>query len=117
MTKNKYSEEQEKIARYAKALSHPARVQILQILSQQSCCYSGDIVDDLPIARSTLSQHLTELREAGLIQGEFNPPKIKYCIRHEAWNEASQLFDLFFKGKVGKEVTTNSFSTKASKSK
>ncbi|MEW5845797.1 MAG: metalloregulator ArsR/SmtB family transcription factor [Bacteroidota bacterium] len=117
MTKNKYSEEQEKIARYAKALSHPVRIQILQILSQQSCCYSGDIVDDLPIARSTLSQHLTELREAGLIQGEFNPPKIKYCIRTEAWNEANQLFDLFFKNKNGETATKNSCSTKASKSK
>jgi predicted transcriptional regulator len=97
MIKKSYTDEQIRLARYAKALSHPVRIQILQILSQQSCCYSGDIVDDLPIARSTLSQHLSELREAGLIQGEFNPPKIKYCIRQEAWAEAQKFFENFFK--------------------
>lgn len=100
--RNGYSKDQTRIARYAKALSHPVRIQILQILSRQSCCYSGDIVDNLPIARSTLSQHLTELREAGLIQGEFNPPKIKYCIRQEAWEEATQLFAQFFDTKSEK---------------
>jgi DNA-binding transcriptional ArsR family regulator len=88
MVRTKYTERQLKLARYAKALSHPVRVQILEILSSQPCCYSGDIADDLPIARSTLSQHLSELKEAGLIQGEFNPPKIKYCIRREGWDEA-----------------------------
>lgn len=101
---NGYTQVQTRLARYAKALSHPVRIQILQILSQQSCCYSGDIVDDLPIARSTLSQHLTELREAGLIQGEFNPPKIKYCIRQEAWEEATQLFAQFF-GNKNKQIS------------
>ncbi|HOK60034.1 MAG: metalloregulator ArsR/SmtB family transcription factor [Tenuifilum sp.] len=115
--KSNYTEEQVKLARYAKALSHPVRVQILQILSQQSCCYSGDIVNDLPIARSTLSQHLTELREAGLIQGEFNPPKIKYCIRPEAWNEAREIFDRFFNSNIWEAVNTNSCSTNAGKSK
>jgi len=99
MTKKKYTEEQEKIARYAKALSHPVRIQILEILAGQSCCYSGDIVDDLPIARSTLSQHLSELRDAGLIQGEFNPPKIKYCIRKDNWDEARLLISVFFEKK------------------
>jgi len=110
--KSNYTEEQVKLARYAKALSHPVRVQILQILSQQSCCYSGDIVNDLPIA-----QHLTELREAGLIQGEFNPPKIKYCIRPEAWNEAREIFDRFFNSNIWEAVNTNSCSTNAGKSK
>lgn len=94
-----YTEEQLKLARYAKALSHPVRVQIMQILSKQSCCYSGDMVEDLPIARSTLSRHLSELRDAGLIQGEFNPPKIKYCIRNENWTEAQKLFAEFFNSK------------------
>lgn len=115
--KGHYSEEQLKLARYAKALSYPVRVQILQILSQQSCCYSGDIVNDLPIARSTLSQHLTELREAGLIQGEFNPPKIKYCIRPEAWNEAREIFDRFFNSNIWEMVNTNLSSTKSATSK
>lgn len=96
MTKKKYTETQVKLARYAKALSHPVRVQLLQILSKQSCCYSGDIADDLPIARSTLSQHLNELKEAGLIQGEFKPPKIKYCLKRENWEEAKQMMGEFF---------------------
>ena len=95
MSNEKYTEEQVKLARYAKALSHPVRVQIMEILASQSCCYSGDIADDLPIARSTLSQHLNELKDAGLIQGEFTPPKIKYCIRREGWDEAKYLLSQF----------------------
>jgi DNA-binding transcriptional ArsR family regulator len=76
-----------KLARFAKALSHPVRLYILELLNAQACCYSGDLAEDLPIARSTLSQHLKELKEAGLIQGEINPPKIKYCINRAAWKE------------------------------
>lgn len=97
MTKEKYTEKQIKLARYSKALSHPVRIQLLEILSKQTCCYSGDIAQDLPIARSTLSQHLSELKDAGLIQGEFNPPKIKYCIRREGWEEAKRMMGEFLK--------------------
>ena len=81
MNKN-YTDEQEQIARFAKALSHPARIFILNYLSINidKCCYSGDMAEELPIARSTLSEHLKELKNAGLIQGEINPPYIKYCI-------------------------------------
>jgi len=96
MTKPNYTNRQKALARYSKALSHPARIAIMEILSEQSCCYSGDIAQDLPIARSTLSQHLSELKEAGLIQGEFNPPKIKYCIRKEGWEEAKRMMGEFF---------------------
>ncbi len=75
------------IARISKALSHPVRVYIMQKLSKMnSCCYSGDLVDELPVGRSTLSQHLKELKIAGLIQGEINPPYIKYCINRDNWN-------------------------------
>jgi ArsR family transcriptional regulator, arsenate/arsenite/antimonite-responsive transcriptional repressor len=94
-----YTADHIKIARYAKALSHPARLAILKLLSEQSCCYSGDIADDLPIARSTLSQHLKELKDAGLIQGEFFPPKIKYCLNHSNWEEARQLLNKLFQNK------------------
>lgn len=80
-----------KLARYAKALSHPVRVYILELLSTQSCCYSGDLAEELPVARSTLSQHLKELKSAGLIQGEITSPKIKYCIHRENWEEARAL--------------------------
>ena len=57
-----------------------------------SCCYSGDLVEEVPISRSTLSQHLKELKYAGLIQGEINPPYIKYCINRENWEKAKILF-------------------------
>ncbi|MBM3405310.1 MAG: winged helix-turn-helix transcriptional regulator [Bacteroidetes bacterium] len=85
-----------KTARYAKALSHPVRIFILNFLSQRSCCYSGDMAEELPIARSTLSEHLNELKRAGLIQGEIKPPYIKYCINKPNWEEAKQLFTDFF---------------------
>ena len=94
-----YTENQEKTARYAKALGHPVRVFIMDFLVKNAdkCCYSGDMAEELPIARSTLSQHLKELKDAGLIQGEINPPYIKYCINKSSWAEAGELFDLFFK--------------------
>jgi ArsR family transcriptional regulator, arsenate/arsenite/antimonite-responsive transcriptional repressor len=94
-----YTADQLEVARFAKALSHPARLAILELLSTQACCYSGDIADDLPIARSTLSQHLKELKEAGLIQGEVNPPKIKYCLNIENWEIARSMFNHFFQNK------------------
>jgi len=96
-----YSESQIQLARFAKALAHPARVKILETLTKQSCCFSGDMFELLPIARSTLSQHLKELKDAGLIQGEINPPKIKYCINRENWEKASLMINqLFSKNKV-----------------
>lgn len=69
MMEKKYSEEQEKIARFAKAMGHPARIAILQFLASQESCFFGDIHEELPIAKATVSQHLKELKEAGLIQG------------------------------------------------
>ncbi|MFC0875119.1 ArsR/SmtB family transcription factor [Saccharicrinis sp. FJH2] len=87
--------EQKKMARYAKAMGHPIRMHVLELLSKQSCCYSGDISEELPVVKSTLSQHLKELKEAGLIQGEIETPKVKYCINKENWNEAQELFRKF----------------------
>ncbi len=92
----KYTEKQELIAKYGNALGHPVRVAILQLLSKQSCCYHGDMSDELPIANSTLSQHLKVLKEAGLIQGEIEPPKVKYCINKENWNLVKGIFIGFF---------------------
>jgi len=89
------TESQIKTARYAKAMGHPIRMYLLELLSKQSCCYSGDISEELPIAKSTLSQHLKELKDAGLIQGEIELPRIKYCINKENWKEAQQLFKQF----------------------
>jgi len=94
-----FTDKQEKMARYSKALGHPVRVYILDFLVKNAtkCCYSGDMAEELPIARSTLSQHLSELKAAGLIEGEINPPYIKYCINKSAWAEARGLFSIFFK--------------------
>ena len=95
--KIEFTKEAVNIAKIAKALSHPARVHILRKLSgMNSCCYSGDLVEELPIGRSTLSQHLKELKYAGLIQGEINPPYIKYCINRENWGVARNLFRNLF---------------------
>jgi ArsR family transcriptional regulator len=91
-----FTQEVQQIARISKALSHPVRVYILQKLSKMdSCCYSGDLVEEIPVGRSTLSQHLKELKYAGLIQGEINPPYIKYCINRENWEKAKKLLDDF----------------------
>ena len=91
------SEKQKKAARYAKAMGHPVRMYVLELLSNQSCCYSGDLSEELPIAKSTLSQHLKELKESGLIQGEIEAPRIKYCINKENWEEAQILFKKFLR--------------------
>ena len=85
------------IAKFAKALSHPARVFIMEKLSKlNSCCYSGDIAEELNIGRSTLSQHLKELKHSGLIQGEIEAPFIKYCINRENWQIAKTLCGKLF---------------------
>ena len=84
------------MAKYAKALAHPARIIILKHLSSNSCCFTGDLLEVLPLAQSTISQHLKELKDAGLIQGEVNPPKVRYCINNENWQKARTLFDDIF---------------------
>lgn len=91
------SEKQKAMARFAKAMGHPIRMYVLDLLSKQTCCYSGDLTEVLPIAKSTLSQHLKELKDAGLIQGEIEGPKIKYCLNQENWKVAQTLFHGFLK--------------------
>jgi predicted transcriptional regulator len=81
------------LARFAKALGHPVRVAILQMLAKQTCCYHGDMSEILPVAKSTLSQHLNELKDAGLIQGNITLPTVKYCINRKNWEIAKALFD------------------------
>ena len=89
------STDQKTVARFAKAMGHPIRMYVLELLSKQTCCYSGDLTEVLPIAKSTLSQHLKELKDAGLIQGEIEAPKIKYCLNKENWELAQGLFTRF----------------------
>lgn len=95
--KNKdYTADSEQLARFAKALGHPARITIMEFLAAQESCFFGDIHDELPIAKATVSQHLHELKDACLIQGEIEPPKVRYCINKENWALAKKLFGNFF---------------------
>ena len=96
MKTKQYTEEQEQMARFAKAMGHPARMAILSFLAKQESCFFGDIHEVLPIAKATVSQHLKELKDAGLIQGEIETPKVRYCINRENWQLARELFKEFF---------------------
>jgi len=99
-----YDNDTEEIAKFAKALGHPTRIAILQHLEKTCACFTGEIVDIFPLAQSTISQHLKELKNAGLIKGELDPPKVKYCINNENWERAKKLFNNFF------ETNTNNNS-------
>jgi DNA-binding transcriptional ArsR family regulator len=96
---NEFSATENRLAKYAKALAHPARIAILQFLSKQQSCVCGDIVEELPLSQSTVSQHLKELKEAGLIKGEIEGAKVCYCIDAKEWKAAQAwlngLFDSF----------------------
>lgn len=94
--KKEYTSEEEQLAKFAKALGHPARIAILKFLASQESCFFGDIHEVLPIAKATVSQHLTELKNVGLIQGEILPPKVKYCINKENWHLANLLMNNLF---------------------
>ena len=85
-----------KIASYAKALAHPARVAILKLLIKKQACICGDIVDELPLSQSTVSQHLKELKEAGLIKGDIEGKKVCYCIDEKEWEMAKNYLSVFF---------------------
>ena len=97
-----YTIDNEQLARFAKAMGHPARITILQFLASLDSCYFGDIHNELPIAKATVSQHLKELKDAGLIQGEIETPKVKYCINRENWGKAQVFFEAFFSVKTEK---------------
>ncbi|MGL4851468.1 MAG: ArsR/SmtB family transcription factor [Phocaeicola sp.] len=96
MKSKDYTLDSERLARFAKALGHPARITIIEFLASQESCYFGDIHDELPIAKATVSQHLKELKDAGLIQGEIEQPKVRYCINRSNWLLAQNMFHNFF---------------------
>jgi ArsR family transcriptional regulator, arsenate/arsenite/antimonite-responsive transcriptional repressor len=96
IVKTEYTNDEKQLAIYAKAMGHPARISILNYLASLDCCFFGDIFEVLPIAKATVSQHLTELKNAGLIQGTIEAPKVKYCIHKENWIRAKQVYDKFF---------------------
>ena len=91
-----FTSEQNQLAGLFKALAHPARIAILQVLISKNACICGDIVDELPLAQATVSQHLKELKNAGLIKGEIEGTSMCYCINEQTWNQVKQLVDQFF---------------------
>ncbi|WP_266366475.1 ArsR/SmtB family transcription factor [Tellurirhabdus rosea] len=87
-----FTAEQNRIADLAKALAHPARVAILQLLATRKSCVCGDLVEELPLAQATVSQHLKELKRVGIIKGDIDPPRVCYCINEAVWAEVQQAF-------------------------
>jgi DNA-binding transcriptional ArsR family regulator len=101
--KEKFSKDDIRLAKYAKALAHPARVAILRHLATaETCCFS-EISKELPLADSTVSQHMTELKNAGLVHGYFKPPKVEYSIDHDNWKTARKYLKEFTKIKTAKK--------------
>jgi ArsR family transcriptional regulator len=86
-----FTKTQNEVANIAKALGHPARIAILQYLAEKKSCVCGDIVDELPLSQSTVSQHLKELKKVGLIKGEIEGPSVCYCIDSKALIKAKKL--------------------------
>jgi DNA-binding transcriptional ArsR family regulator len=91
-----FTVKQNKVAKYAKALGHPARVAIIELLVKKQSCICGDIVEELPLSQSTVSQHLKELKEAGLIKGDIDGVKVCYCIDEKEWENAKNYFNALF---------------------
>lgn len=89
---------QNQVANYAKALAHPARIAILQYLIKQQNCICGDLVEELPLAQATVSQHLKELKVIGLIQGTVEGTSVCYCIDQQKWEEVRDIFLNLFSG-------------------
>ncbi|MCU0354005.1 MAG: metalloregulator ArsR/SmtB family transcription factor [Cytophagales bacterium] len=97
-----FTEQQNRLAGYFKALAHPARVAILQVLIEKNACICGDIVDELPLAQPTVSQHLKELKNAGIIKGNIEGTSICYCIDETAWAEMKTVLGDFLGSVRGK---------------
>ncbi|SEJ48341.1 transcriptional regulator, ArsR family [Dyadobacter koreensis] len=95
-----FTEKQNRIADLAKALAHPARIAIIQHLLKEKSCVCGDLVEVLPLAQATVSQHLKELKNIGILHGEINPPRVCYCINETVWLEAKAIFGEIFESEV-----------------
>lgn len=95
-----FTEKQNRIAELGKALAHPARVAIIQHLLKEKACVCGDLVEVLPLAQATVSQHLKELKNIGILRGEINPPRVCYCINETVWQEAKAIFGELFEPEV-----------------
>lgn len=98
-----FTKQQNEIANMAKALAHPARIAILQYLVKKNACITGDLVEELGLAQATTSQHLKELKNAGIIQGTIEGAAVCYCIHPKTWKQYKELFTGFFKDTVLKD--------------
>ncbi len=94
--KDEFTQKEQDLAAFAKALSHPARIAILKVLAQRNECICGEIVEELPLAQSTVSQHLKELKIAGLIEGNIDGPRSCYCINWKAFEKFNTDFNSLF---------------------
>lgn len=95
-----FSEQDNKIAQFAKVMGHPARVAILRYLFELNSCVCGDLVEEIGLAQPTISQHLKELKQAGLIQGTIEGTRVCYCIHPEKWQEMQTLLADFLNGGI-----------------
>jgi DNA-binding transcriptional ArsR family regulator len=105
--RNEFEIKEVELADFAKAVSHPARIAILKTLAQKDSCICGEIVEVLPLAQSTVSQHLKELVTAGLIKGTVDGPKSCYCINWEVFQKFEQTFGQFFSKAKSYEAKRN----------
>jgi predicted transcriptional regulator len=105
--KESFSSEEQSLAAFAKALAHPARLAILKELAKRNECICGELVEVLPLAQSTVSQHLKELKDAGLIAGTIDGPKSCYCINWQSFTKAMDDFRIFY-GDLQIKQSTNS---------
>ena len=91
--REQFTEAEQELAVVAKALGHPARVAILRLLATRQSCVCGELVGELPLSQSTVSQHLQELKAAGLVQGEIDGPRVCYCLDAAGWVKARRLLN------------------------
>jgi len=101
--KDAFTQKEQDLAEFAKALAHPARIAILKVLAQRTECICGEIVEILPLAQSTVSQHLKELKNAGLISGTVDGPRSCYCINWKAFKKFNQEFSWLFNNLKSKD--------------
>lgn len=98
-----FKKRQNRIANLAKAFDHPARVAIIEYLLSNQTCICNDLVNELPLSQSTITQHLKELKQIGIIKGEVEGPKVNYCIDEKTWEEAKEIFATLFSRYVSKK--------------
>jgi len=91
-----FKKKHNKMASLAKAFGHPARIAIIEYLLSNQTCITNDLVDELPLSQSTITQHLKELKQIGIIKGEVEGPKVNYCIDEKVWEETKDMFASLF---------------------